>query len=82
VNEWTVATLKEHYDSILTERALQYEQRFQANEQRLLGMNEFRQAVNDILAKCMTRTEAYAWITLGCLISGTIVGVVTFFMRK
>lgn len=55
---WTTETLKEHYDSLQSERELRYQQRFESqeraleeakrsSERRLDGMNEFRGALTD-----------------------------------
>ena len=82
MSEWTVATLKEHTDVVFAERDLRYEQRFQASEQRLTGMNEFRGTVNDVLGTCITRREALAYIIAACTVTATIIEVISFFARK
>ena len=82
MSEWTVGTLKEHYDSIFEEKDLRYEQRFLASEKRLDGMNEFREALSDAAKTYITRSEAIAIVLLCCSVTGTIVAVITFFMRK
>ena len=92
-SQWTVDTLKALHDTTFRENDKRYEQRFQsqeraliearlANEKRLDGMNEFRQALTDASGKYITRTEALAMVLAACTITGTIVAVVTFFMRK
>jgi hypothetical protein len=62
MSEWSVDTLKEYLDTKFRERDLRYQQRFDASERRLDGMNEFRAALNDAQKTYITRTEAMAAI--------------------
>jgi hypothetical protein len=47
VSDWTVDSLKEHIEDKLKERDLRFQQRFEAGERRLDGMNEFRGTLSD-----------------------------------
>jgi hypothetical protein len=78
VSEWTVTTLKEHYDALLTERDLRYQQRFEAGEKRLDGMNEFRGALKDAQSTFVTWPMVVTLIIAACAIMGVVAG----FMRK
>ena len=62
MNEWTVATLKEHFDAMLVALDLRLQQRFEAGERRLDGMNEFRESLDDAQKTYITRLEAMAAI--------------------
>jgi membrane protein required for beta-lactamase induction len=79
---WTVKTLKKHYDAILQEKDLRYQQRFEAGEKRLDAMNEFRAALSDAQKTFVTWPVLMAIILAASTITGTIVLVATFFIRK
>lgn len=101
MSEWTVDTLKEHYDVVFAlirahrhelaqERDLRLQQRFDAGEKRLDGMNEFRGALNDAQKTYITWSSAITLIFAACAVTGAIVGVITlavaglaaFFLHK
>jgi len=89
VSEWTVSTLKEHYDvvndlhaKLEDERQLRYQQRFEASERRLDGMNEFRAALSEAQKTFVTWPVLLAIVIAACAVTGTAVTVVLFFMRK
>jgi membrane protein required for beta-lactamase induction len=89
VTQWTVSTLKEHYDVVNVlhakledERQLRYQQRFEATERRLDGMNEFRAALSDAQKTFVTWPVLLAITVASCAVMGTAVTVVLFFMRK
>jgi membrane protein required for beta-lactamase induction len=89
MSDWTPDLLKEHYDTVNNlhakledERQLRYQQRFEAGEKRLDGMNEFRSALSDAQKTFVTWPMVIALVSVGCLLTGTVVGLVTFFMRK
>ena len=88
VSEWTVSTLKEHYDTVLAlilahqaelskERDLRFQQRFEAGEKRLDGMNEFRGALNDAQKTFVTWPNVLALIFAACAMTSAVLGVVT-----
>lgn len=69
VSGWTVDTLHSHVIGLLREADRRYEQRFEGQEKaitkaetatndRLEGMNEFRNQQRDIIALFLPRTEA------------------------
>jgi hypothetical protein len=71
---WTLATLKEHFDSLLAEEDRRYEQRFASQEQairkadaandaRFSSVNEFRATLSDQQRTFMPRPEAERIIT-------------------
>jgi hypothetical protein len=83
----------EYVLAVMNERDLRYQQRFDAQEEaireyksssekRLEGMNEFRGTVSDVIGKCITRSEAMALVMAGCAVTGAVIGVISFFMRK
>jgi len=83
--------LREHVDAILKQMDLRYQQRFEAQERaidenqttnndRLKGMNEFRGTVQDVIGKCITRSEAVTMILAACAVSSALVGIVGFFV--
>jgi hypothetical protein len=82
VSEWTVDTLKEHIEQMLIERDLRFQQRFDAGERRLDGMNEFRSTLTDQQKTFVTWPMVIALILAACTITGTVVGLMTFFMRR
>jgi hypothetical protein len=58
--EWTVTTLKAHYDAILEARNRELDRALAANDKRLDGLNEMRGIMSDSWAKFITRREAMA----------------------
>jgi membrane protein required for beta-lactamase induction len=82
MSEWTVDTLREHLETMLKERDLRFQQRFEAGEKRLDGMNEFRETLNDAQKTFVTWPVVVAFVVAACAITGTVVGLLTFFMRK
>ncbi len=68
MSEWTVETLKEHFEALIEEINKRYEQRFlssenaiekrdAATEKRFESVNEFRQTLADITSKGIPRVE-------------------------
>jgi hypothetical protein len=86
-------TLRMFVERILAETDRRYQQRFEsqeraleqarmASEKRLDGMNEFRSALTDASSKYITRSEAYAMILAACAITGALVEVANFFVKR
>lgn len=61
-----MATLKEHYDSILEDREEELKRALAANEKRLDTLNEMRGMVTDAAARYITRREAM-WAIMAIL---------------
>jgi ElaB/YqjD/DUF883 family membrane-anchored ribosome-binding protein len=70
-SHWTAPLLKEHYDAVLKARAEEVERTRQQMEKRLDGMNEFREALNDVTNNFVTRTELRATVvTIAAVVGG------------
>jgi len=82
VSGWTLKTLKKYFDAALTAKDKRDQQRFESGEKRLDAMNEFRAALSDAQKTFVTWPVVMAMILAACTITGTIVAVLTFFMRK
>ena len=85
--------IRDYFDMRIDEMDKRNQQRFEAqesaiaeykgsSEKRLESMNEFRGTVSDVIGKCITRQEAIAMTLAACAITGAIMGIVSFFMRK
>jgi hypothetical protein len=58
--EWTAATVYAHFTAMLLERDSALKAALNAQNDRLDGMNEFRESLKDAQATFVTRTELYA----------------------
>lgn len=65
-DEWTVETLKAHYDAILEARNRELDRALAANDKRLDGLNEMRGIMADSQSKFITRREAM-WAIMALL---------------
>jgi hypothetical protein len=57
---WTAVLLKQHYDAVLRDRDESVERTRRQMELRLDGMNEFRQSLNDLTTRFVTKEELRA----------------------
>ena len=85
--------LKDYFERVVTDMDRRLQQRFESQEnalreqktsteKRLEGMNEFRAALSDQAGKYITKSEALALVLAGCAITGSIIGIINFFMHR
>ena len=87
---WTIETLKEYLEALMKERDVRLQQRFEAGERRLDGMNEFRDALSDAQKTYITKSEAMSMIFAACSITSAVcavvgliaAGMLAFFLHK
>ena len=78
MSEWTVDTLKAHYDAIFDARSEAIRQALDANEKRLNALNEIRSILSDQQSKFITKTEAVALVTVVSVVVGAVVAIANF----
>jgi len=86
-------SLRDYFERNLEQMDRRYQQRFESQERavqeyksasdvRLGGMNEFRSALADAQAKYITRSEAMAMVLAACAVTGAIIELANFLLRK